>query len=518
MEKEIDMSQKIIVTNRSALRSKYQATGLGHVDAAIAALVAADAKRGITTTTASVDNPALGSAAVKTAHDPAENKAAIDAIFKKTVPDYLMILGASDVIPHQDLANPCNGGTDDPDAIAFGDLPYACAGAYSKTIAKFVNPTRVVGRLPDLIGATSPDYLVKLLTRAANYTPRRPADYATYLGVSAQVWCGSTSQSLSHIFGSASTMKTSPSDGPNWTQPQLQALAHFFNCHGAEKDSHFYGQDSPTNYPVAHDASLLVGRLAEGTIASCECCYGAALYDPHDPTANGQLGMANTYLQEGAYGYCGSTTVAYGPAQGNANADLICQYFLESVLKGASLGRAMLEARQKYLGGWGAPTPFDYKTLAQFLLLGDPSIQPVESPPTHVLYLKKEKGIAGIASMAETLGHDRALRRARLAAAGEALAANAMTTVEWAGAGVPDAVKSLLSERAKATGAAELKFKSFEVQPPAAKTFTKSLAKTRMPRVLHIATGRLPGRRLSLVVYIAVEDQLGLSVRELYSR
>jgi len=512
------MSGKVIITNRSVLRGKYGAAGVQSVDAAIGALVAADAKRGITTTAASVDDPALGVAAVSTALDPAQNKAALDAIFTKTKPDYLMILGSSDVIPHQDPTNPCNGGTDDPDAMAFGDLPYACAGAYSKIIADFVNPTRVVGRLPDLPGATSPDYLVKLLTRAANYTTRRPADYAACLGVSAQVWNGSTSQSLNNIFGSASTMKTSPPEGPNWTQPQLQALAHFFNCHGAEKDSHYYGQDSPTNYPVAHDASLLVGRLAEGTIASCECCYGAALYDPNDPAADGQMGIANTYLQEGAYGYCGSTTVAYGPAQGNANADLICQYFLESILKGASLGRAMLEARQKYIGGWGAPAPFDYKTLAQFLLLGDPSIQPVESPPAHALYLKKDRGIARVASVAETLGHERALRRARLAAAGEAVAANAMKTVERPTASVPDAVKNLLSERAKATGAAELKFKSFDVQRPAAKTFTRSLDRTRLPRVLHTATGRLPGSHLSLVAYVAVEDQLGLSVRELYSR
>jgi hypothetical protein len=197
---------------------------------------------------------------------------------------------------------------------------------------------------------------------------------------------------------------------------------------------------------------------------------------------------------------------------------LICQYFLESLLKGASLGRAMLEARQKYIGGWSVPTPYDYKTLAQFLLLGDPSIQPVELPPAQVLYLKKGQQVAGVASLAETLGHDRALRRARLAAAGEALAANVMTTVERAPAGVPDSVKRLLAERAKAQSAPDLKFKSFEVQPPEAKTFAASLAKTRIPRSLHIATGRLPSKHLSLVAYVAIEDELGISVRELYSR
>jgi hypothetical protein len=54
------------------------------------------------------------------------------------------------------------------------------------------------------------------------------------------------------------------------------------------------------------------------------------------------------------------------------------------VLDGASLGRALLEARQKYIQA--APTPLgpiDLKTLGQFVLLGDPSVQPVAPPPAQ---------------------------------------------------------------------------------------------------------------------------------------
>ena len=42
-------------------------------------------------------------------NDPAstrENKRAIDGVYKALAPDYLMILGAIDVVPHQDLKNP----------------------------------------------------------------------------------------------------------------------------------------------------------------------------------------------------------------------------------------------------------------------------------------------------------------------------------------------------------------------------------------------------------------------------
>jgi hypothetical protein len=38
-----------------------------------------------------------------------------------------MILGAPDVVPHQDLTNPVFDPPDnDPDQFAYGDLPYAC--------------------------------------------------------------------------------------------------------------------------------------------------------------------------------------------------------------------------------------------------------------------------------------------------------------------------------------------------------------------------------------------------------
>jgi len=67
-----------------------------------------------------------------------------------------MILGATDVVPHQDMRNPVNAAGDDPDVVAFSDLPYACDTPYSRDVAKFIGPTRVVSRLPDMTGADGP--------------------------------------------------------------------------------------------------------------------------------------------------------------------------------------------------------------------------------------------------------------------------------------------------------------------------------------------------------------------------
>ena len=56
-------------------------------------------------------------------------------------------------------------------------------------------------------------------------------------------------------------------------------------------------------------------------------------------------------------------------------ADFITQYFLVNVLNGASLGRACLEARQKFVDEQYLDI-YNLKTLAQFVLLGDPALHP----------------------------------------------------------------------------------------------------------------------------------------------
>lgn len=86
----------------------------------------------------------------------------------------------------------------------------------------------------------------------------------------------------------------------------------------------------------------------DGTVAAVECCYGAELYDA--TTLGIDLPICQSYLRQGAYGYFGSTTIAYGPVDSNGAADLICQYFLLNVLEGSSLGRATLAARQQFVG------------------------------------------------------------------------------------------------------------------------------------------------------------------------
>jgi hypothetical protein len=59
---------------------------------------------------------------------------------------------------------------------------------------------------------------------------------------------------------------------------------------------------------------------------------------------------------------------------------LACSYFVDGVLNGASIGRAALEARQRFVRQVTVLSPVNSKTLAQFNLLGDPSVHPVAAP------------------------------------------------------------------------------------------------------------------------------------------
>lgn len=413
-DREIEMEDKIIVSNRAALSAKYGTAGLAKIKAAITALIAADKARGLNTRLVYLDDAVamrrLRGRAVTNARSALQAKQAIDAIYRARKPEYLMILGAPDVVPHQDLSNSMYDGVNDPDRHAYGDLPYACDAAYSRDIAAFRGPTRVVGRLPDLTGAREPSYLLAMLGTAATYRTRLVGDYGDYFGLSTHSWRNSTEQSLFNMFGNSAALTLAPPSGPTHSATRLAPLSHFINCHGGMADPTFYGEKGRSQ-PDALNSQALVRKIRAGTVASVECCYGAELYD--SVTLALPLPICQQYLRQGAYGYFGSSTIAYGPAEGNGAADFITQYFLLALLEGASLGRAALLARQRFVQQTAELDPVDLKTLAQFNLLGDPSVHPAKVPsPTSL-----PKGV----ERSDLQRQQRSERRTKLRAMGEML-------------------------------------------------------------------------------------------------
>jgi hypothetical protein len=456
---------------------------------------------------------------VRSAASPRENKAAIDKIYKSLAPDYILLLGSIDVIPHQNLTNPVPG---DDDQTAESDLPYASEHGHSLKIEDFKGPTRVVGRLPDLTGASDPAYVLKLLSTAAAYKPRPREDFTDFLGITAKVWQESTKESLRNLFGSAAGLKTSPSDGPRWKAAELKRRSHFINCHGAAADFHYYGEQN-RQFPVAHDASLIDGKLSVGTVAAAECCYGAELYDP--ALTEGQAGICYAYLGSEAYAFFGSSTIAYGPAEGNGSADLITQFFIKHVLAGASTGRAALQARQDYVLKHSMLDPIDLKTLAQFNLMGDPSVHPVRrDPPTHLVATTKAARSLSAAALGVVAGL--AIRRTALAKNGRALAAATLSALTDKVARPSKAVAELLDEALAEVNAVVVDRASFDV---GAATQAKSLAKIApSAAAVHVAVGRIKGVEVGkakgeapapqLCAVVAREQNGTIAIRRLFSR
>jgi hypothetical protein len=382
---------KLIITAKGPLQNKYGGD-FAALDNLLNSLIPADANRAIQTKLFYIDdaptmnnegfppfNPAL----------PQDCKSAIDQLYLKYTAAYLVIFGAQDVFPFQPLDNP----TTDEDTGVPSDLPYACDSAYSTAASTFTGPTRVVGRIPDIPGKGDINYVTTLIRNIIGGNPRPAATYAGYFAISAAVWQQSTQMSVTNIFGNNTNLLNCPPDSASTHLPQLKALSHFFNCHGANLDYSFYGQ-SGTTYPPALNTNDLTGNILPGTLAVAECCYGAQLIDGNQTGSPGALSIANNYFLNNALGFMGSSTIAYGPANTNDQADLITQFFFQSVLSGASLGRAMLEARQKYLTRSGPQLDvFALKTLAQFYLLGDPSVQLVVSAATD------QKGIIAVDSV-----------------------------------------------------------------------------------------------------------------------
>jgi hypothetical protein len=90
------MVDKVIVSNKSALQTKYGSTGLSALQAALQSLIAADHTRGLTTQCVWVDDPkqmkAMGGTPPVNASDQRGNKIAVDDIVSKLSPDYIVLL------------------------------------------------------------------------------------------------------------------------------------------------------------------------------------------------------------------------------------------------------------------------------------------------------------------------------------------------------------------------------------------------------------------------------------------
>ena len=392
-------SIKLSVTVRSALQAKYTAAALRKIDAAVAAWIAAEKKRGITTVHVSLDESAdMDPQGVKVLAGKVTAQAAkkaIDALAKKLMPDYIVIIGGDDVIPYFRVPNPIYdpGPQGDPDQIVLSDNPYATSRAYRATSLKsYLVPDRVVGRIPDLPaheGKGDPTTILAALGTATKWKPQPKSFFNEAYATSTETWRVAGEQMMKYLGFPVADLLVAPpvKDETAKARAQLARPVHMTKCHGDDPDSRFFGESHAGDFPPVLASGTLAGRVKPGALVAAVCCYGAGVFSPGGPLAkprgSNALPVAVAYLHAGALAFMGSTKIAYVGDTAPLCGDWIVASYLKRAMDGASLGRALLEAKQDYMADLQRqgknPDTADEKTMLEFILLGDPAIHPIAS-------------------------------------------------------------------------------------------------------------------------------------------
>ncbi len=385
-------SVKLCVTVMRHLKKKYNKKALQEITRAVKDWIAADAARGIQTVVVAVDDAAsMGAHRLRplTGRITAVKiKRAIDALWGRLQPEYLVLLGGADIVPMFLVANPSYDPNGDDDQLVPTDNPYASSSPYrASNRGSYLVPDRVAGRIPDMVADSSSAWLVDSLATATTWTSRPASFYGDRYAVCCAAWQGAGEDCVQHIGSPVSSLMISPpiTDASATARSRLSFRLHMIKCHGAPLNPNFYGQTG-NSFPVALASPTLTPRVKPATVAAAMCCYGAQIYSPNDPAAQnpGEWPIASTYLRQGALGLAASTVIAWVGVGQMMCADWIVAGYLKGILGGASQGRALLESKQDYVR-WinqqgQAPDIADEKTLIEYVLLGDPSIQPVVAP------------------------------------------------------------------------------------------------------------------------------------------
>ncbi|MEO0206715.1 MAG: hypothetical protein ABIL22_08610 [candidate division WOR-3 bacterium] len=265
----------------------------------------------------------------------------------------IMIIGGDKVVPFYRLPNPC----DDDDTKVFSDSPYASRDD------DFLIPERVCARIPD---NRSAKFIIKQLNKPFTKNGKS-------FGMSALVWKEASKEVYQQI-GNPRDLKISPpTTSANFKSEWLREKDYlYFNLHGSSVSENWYGQDGG-NYPIALKPENIFE--ASGFVAS-EACYGAYIINKTEKNA-----LSLKFLdQDNVAGFCGSTTIAYGPpSPPSSEADLMVRYLFAYLKQGLLIGEAFKNAKidfaRKKIRLHGFLDDDDQKTLLQFVLYGNPLLR-----------------------------------------------------------------------------------------------------------------------------------------------
>ncbi|UCD41813.1 MAG: hypothetical protein JSV69_14815 [Chloroflexota bacterium] len=308
----------------------------------------------------------------------------------------VLIVGGPEVVPYHHLPNP----VDDVDVEVPSDNPYTTRDE------NYFVPEWPVGRLPGGVGKDAA-LLINGLNRIAEHHKKKvqkknwiqrlwgwlrlrnifsSGRKKSSWGYTAAIW-RRASLSVFRPIGAPHTMLVSPPVQANEDQDGRKnggfpiARMGYFNLHGLQDSSNWYGQRDPSepadlpDYPIALRPQDVVNSGKAPSVIFSEACYGA-----HISGKNIDEALALKFLDSGSQTVVGSTCTSYGSISTPLiAADLLghafWKFLREGLLAGEALRRAKIHLakemhrRQGYLDGE------DQKTLISFLLFGDPLAQ-----------------------------------------------------------------------------------------------------------------------------------------------
>ena len=284
-------------------------------------------------------------------------------VYDVAVPDYLMIVGDTTVIPNASWYNVC----DDGDETVPSDLAYITldtGSPFEGVFYDFVDITQV-GRIP----AKAENNFKEAIAYFKNTMNFAPYESINAFAYSALVWEPTSEAEFAHLEPDLITSPEYTSESSaRGSLKRLNKLSSdynlvCFNLHGSDGSHEWYGQDGGF-YPEAFEKGLLPDN--RGYVLMTEACYGAR------PLASESI-VVNALMNR-CIAFVGSSRIAYGMANGSLScADVIASEFTEGVADGMTVGKSFLAAIQTLVSR-GYMDEEEIKTLAEFALYGDPSV------------------------------------------------------------------------------------------------------------------------------------------------
>lgn len=283
----------------------------------------------------------------------------------------IFILGGPEIVPFLQVPNQIPTGTlRDPDPFILTDNHYGCA----EDDNSYVCPTLPVGRL--ISPTSSVDSLVSNLQNAAVLHRNRPSRTGSIAIVNRR-WMADSDAVAKTIGASVQTSPTyaiPPASGSDLSRRHI-----YVNLHGFQQEPKWCADGDKTvglMFDVLTPQSFS-GKQVAGSILFAENCYGAFVFEK-----NATNSCAVKAVSEGVAAFVGATGTSWGPTPFDppgslGNADRLAELFFEQVQQGETAGLALCNARQQYFRESvhnGEINALQYKTLLQFILLGDPTL------------------------------------------------------------------------------------------------------------------------------------------------